>query len=229
MSVGASIPAALEAIDRISATSTSCQVLVCMDMLLHIIRQLNSWCHSYSTTLCHQHAFDYVESVSSKDIWYPDITVANSLTHFWAFWLICAIYIRRLGFNLGWPRHFADELLGQEQVIRARSYSIMNSVPYLTQDHLKLYGATSLSLPVKVAYEYLQQAGDPNSIALCDSTIRHIDHRGHFYLNTFLKSDMTVLQLLPRISQCKSQEQQNFKDNTSAKLWPSGSPSLAGI
>lgn len=195
MSIGAGIPSALEVIDRLKLLPNRWETFACIDVLLEKMKSLDDWLHSYSSTLCHKYGRDFI--AETEDIWYPDITVANNLTHYWAFWIIYAVYTTSLEANLADLTHSSCESLTRQTAVKSKSYLIMKSVKYLTQEDMKLFGATSLSLPVKVAYEYLQQDGEPESGALCESVVRHIKDKSHFYLADFIQSDMKILAPFP--------------------------------
>jgi hypothetical protein len=199
MSIGAGIPAALEAMDRLEDEQDRHKVSACLRKLLDIMKRLDNWRLAYTTTLRTVYGFDMVEPPAAEDIWYPDITVANSLTHYWAFWVICAVYALRLGSELSCLGLSRDEYPRQQRIITTKVNLILKSVKYLTSDDLKLFGPTSLCLPAKVAYEYVQQTGDAESTALCNNAIRHIGNRGYFYLNAFIQADIVVLRPIPRM------------------------------
>lgn len=197
MSIGACIPSALEVIDRLKVFPNHLEASVCIKMLLDNMKRLDDWLHSSSSNLQHKYGCDF--TAETEDIWYPDITVANNLTHYWAFWIIYAVHLTYLEANFAGLGHSKDEALRRETAVKSRSYLIMRSVKYLTQEHMKLFGATSLSLPVKVAYEYLQQCGEVSSRVLCESVVQHIKDKGYFYLTDFIQSDIKILTNYPQI------------------------------
>ncbi|KHN94419.1 C6 zinc finger domain protein [Metarhizium album ARSEF 1941] len=182
ISIGACIPSLLQAMDM------DVDAPACLDKLLDTMRRLDGWRRSYSAKLGAAYGADVAASAATTadDIWYPDITVANSLTHYWAFWIICATYAVQLQ-----PRPASRE------AIRSKAVLIMKSVAYLTREDMKLFGATSLGLPLRVAYEYFeQQVGDTESAALSDRVMSNIHDKGYSYLRVFIESDAKILRPL---------------------------------
>jgi hypothetical protein len=153
-----------------------------------------------------------VAHTTGDGISYPDITVANNLTHYWAFWVICAVYASRIGSDLGWFGVSSDEYLRQQKRITAKTNLILKSVEYLTRDDMKLFGPTSLCLPAKVAYEHVQQSGDPESTALCNNAIRYIAKKGLSYLNAFIQADFMVLRPLLQMHPESAERNQEQND-----------------
>ncbi|KAK9444959.1 N-terminal fungal transcription regulatory domain-containing protein [Metarhizium brunneum] len=218
MSIGACIPSLLQAIDQLETTSKHDHFSACIDKLLDVIRRLDCWRYSYSANLSSTYGRDFVAPLASEDIWYPDITVANSLTHYWAFWIICAVYAIQLDSGGIRSGRLGEANVVQQEAIRSKSNLIMRSVEYLTQKKMKLFGATSLGLPGKVAYEYSQQAGDLNSVTFSNKVIKNISEKGYSYLNAFIQSDFKILPLSTPRHQNGDQRGRTISNSTALQL-----------
>ncbi|KAF5122570.1 hypothetical protein E5D57_013055 [Metarhizium anisopliae] len=83
---------------------------------------------------------------------------------------------------------------------------------------MKLFGATSLGLPGKVAYEYSQQAGDLNSVTFCNKVIKNISEKGYSYLNAFIQSDFKILPLSTPRHQNGDQRGRTISNSTALQL-----------
>lgn len=108
---------------------------------------------------------------TSKDgrayVWFPDITTANYLTYYWAFWIICVTHIRRLreeypclGLEDVWLNGDVPESQKVTEQLVDLSGRILQSMEFLTQDEMKLFGASSAVLPFQAAFSYLNSHGD---------------------------------------------------------------------
>lgn len=102
--------------------------------------------------------WDIVGDDGETSIWFSSISVANLLTHFWAFWIICVTNIRSIISD--YPDLQSLEILidGQTpgstfvtQKIASAANDILLSMEFLVQDKMKLFGAASLVLPLRVA------------------------------------------------------------------------------
>lgn len=58
---------------------------------------------------------------------------------------------------------------------------------------MKLYGAISLVLPLKVSYEYLECHGGLSEKALWERAARNINVAGHGFLYQYIMSDVHIL------------------------------------
>lgn len=69
----------------------------------------------------------------------------------------------------------------------------MRSVEYLTRPEMKLYGAISLMLPLKVSYEYLECHGGHGAMVLWERAARNINLAGHGFLYQYIMSKVRIL------------------------------------
>lgn len=100
-------------------------------------------------------------------VWFPDITTANYLTYYWAFWIICVTHIRQL--RVEYPSLGAEDVRLDGDLPESRSITqqlaelssrILQSIEFLTQDEMKLFGVSSAVLPFQTAFSYLKAHGD---------------------------------------------------------------------
>lgn len=100
-----------------------------------------------------------------KSLPFPDISVANFLTHAWALHIVCAQHITHL-VSL-FP--YLDECIGPDlkklvtkQMVNGLACQIFRSTEFLTRDKFKLFGAASTILPLHVACGVLKGQGKDN-------------------------------------------------------------------
>jgi len=77
--------------------------------------------------------------------------------------------------------------------LREIAISILESVNYLMQDDMKLYGATSLILPLQTAFQHLRShhPTEKSLIEACDNSIDSIEGKGFHYIGHFLRATCT--------------------------------------
>lgn len=119
-------------------------------------------------------------------IWFQSITTANALTHFWAFKVICLGNIHKLrdaGLDASNERKAAQ--FGE---IRHLSVMICQSIEYLMQERMRLFGPTSVALPLRTAYEAFEAEGDQccEELEWCKGIFAGILDRGHRFMSLFL-------------------------------------------
>ncbi|OAA57186.1 C6 zinc finger domain protein [Cordyceps fumosorosea ARSEF 2679] len=190
VTVGARIPSILETIDKMNESIDPEKAWECLDLLKDVMNSLGDWksLHSAGTLLQQGGDLDD-ESVSMHDILYHDVTEANSVMHYLTFRIICAVHARSLHEKLADAQPLPIELAIPESTLTENAASIMQSVGYLTQEQMRLYGGMSALLPFKVSHEYLERYGGPDHQALCKRVVDDIKARRHFYLINFLLSD----------------------------------------
>lgn len=193
MSIGARIASELEATDRVMHSFEKTRALTCLYSWIDIMLSLSNWRDSYATSNSQLCRYNSQESISTDNIVYHDITEANCLTHYWAFWIICAVQAQSLRSQLATSRFLPPEATITESGIKSKAILIMRSVEYLTREEMKLYGKISLLLPLKVAYEYLEDCQESRLAKLFESGAYNINRSGHYHLKTFLFSGCRVL------------------------------------
>lgn len=130
-----------------------------------------------------------VESSASDDtrliLWYPNVTMANALTHLWAFRIVCLTEIKRFTMH--------DPFRDQEQPIRtgklgldfddlqaqmiALAKKISLSMVYLLQDEMKLFGPASTFFPLRIANQTFKatEQGQQVDIAYLEDIVDQLD------------------------------------------------------
>lgn len=164
MSEASAIPAILEEVGDCKSRSTVAEC-VAQDAVLRyvgVLHRLDQWFQSAKESLELPLWWPAWGATGIK-LSFPNITVANCLTHFWAFWIICVTQIR-------WLRCLFPELMGQQilvhaqspesmritQAILERSTRILQSAEYFTSDDMKFYGIASASFPLQTAWKALE-------------------------------------------------------------------------
>ncbi len=101
---------------------------------------------------------------------FPNITIANGLTHLWAFRIVCLSELEKLA------RYFPQSVQQSAQIpdtmdseqIQAQIYcfskSILVGMDYLLMDEMKLYGPASTFFPLWVVYRSVKGRKSRNEI-----------------------------------------------------------------
>lgn len=119
-------------------------------------------------------------------IWFADITMANYLTHSWAFWIICTTTIRQLradypclkGKQIHLNGHKPESEPITQQLIEI-SIRILQSMDFLMQDDMKLYGVASATLPFQAAYDFLEMIDKGPCARVCKQALYKITQKGY--------------------------------------------------
>ena len=120
-------------------------------------------------------------------VWFPDISTANYLTYYWAFWIICVTHIRKLRADYPclrdedvWLDGAAPESGEVTEQLVDLSCRILQSMEFLTQDEMKLFGASSAVLPFQTAVSFLGDRGDVEARpAILETVLETIANRGY--------------------------------------------------
>jgi len=121
-----------------------------------------------------------------KSIWFQDITAANALTHYWAFRIICLRNIEQL--------RGSGPATGSLEETKRLSGMICQSTEYLMQDSMKLFGPTSVALPLRTAYETFQAGGDESAGELqrCKAILAGLSSHGYDFVSFIVAPDMSI-------------------------------------
>ncbi|KAK4682690.1 hypothetical protein QC764_118250 [Podospora pseudoanserina] len=125
-------------------------------------------------------------------IWFDSLTTANGLTHCWAFNVICLTCVGKIVGLFPDLRPFAHISRGMvSQETRRMSMLICRSTKYLMQDKMKLFGPTSIVLPLQTAYDTLKAGGaeTERDFACCKEILESALGEKHF-LSLFFKGDV---------------------------------------
>jgi hypothetical protein len=199
MGHGSVIPALLEKLDNAGPEQLRSSLGHCiLHEFVKVLDELECWFTLFCSTRprtskCRGDATK--DGQNSFD--FPDVTTANCMTHYWTFWILCVMNIRQLRLkNPGLAKieiRVRDRLLDSttESEITEMATWILQSVDILIQDKVQLFGATSLTLPLKTAYQYLNSADVCNrhSQALCQHMISKLSVRGLFFIVQFIVGD----------------------------------------
>lgn len=135
--------------------------------------------------------WDILGDDGETSIWFSSISVANLLTHIWAFWIICVTNIRSLISE--YPDLQSLEILVDGQTpgskfvtekIASAANDILLSMEFLMQDEMKLFGVASLILPLQVARSVYNASTitDRDAYSRCCKRIERSKYRGILHL-----------------------------------------------
>ena len=122
-------------------------------------------------------------SSSEVDVlWFPNIMTANSLTHCWAFEIIARRHLTMLGGAISTAKGYGQPAYlrtlsksSSEESVVALAEMICDSMPYLMQPDMKLYGPASAFFTLPTAIQVFQSETDHHSSQL--SRCQQILHR----------------------------------------------------
>lgn len=113
------------------------------------------------------------EDVDFPRVWYPNITTANVYTHLWAFQITCRCEVEKLVAFLSHgelPQRAFLDVLGElpfiadnREQIALLARKICQSMDYLLQDEMGLFGPASTFFSLRMAYEGLNMTGSGQS------------------------------------------------------------------
>ncbi|OCK73910.1 hypothetical protein K432DRAFT_410311 [Lepidopterella palustris CBS 459.81] len=166
---------------------------------LHVLQRLELWMQTFSAESPAPLFSVRPSDHSDLCIWFPSVSVANSLTHFWAFRAMCLMQVRELGISFPDIRKekyasmgitSGPALLGE--AIELSRY-IYQSTEFLMQDDMKLFGPSSVIFPLKEAYEILKVGGKQSEEDLreCRKMLDMIRRKG-FHFPMFSNSDAHI-------------------------------------
>lgn len=187
MSEGAIIPSILERMDSEGVIAAAKEALAAFEAVLD---RLNTWADDFLSSACASSPLLWFQPSAEserKHIFFRDITAASALTHFWAFKVICLRNIDRL--KAACPHSgssHAHETEGFEETVQL-SVMICQSIEYLMQDRMKLFGPTSVTLPLRTAYETFEVGGHQTEEELkwCRSILGNIRSRSYGFMFFF--------------------------------------------
>jgi hypothetical protein len=187
MSEAAAIPSILEKLDGDGSADGNKTAL---DEFNAVLCRLDSWVAAFQSS-ANPPLFWYKPSgeVGRQHIWFQSITAANAMTHLWAFRAICFRNIDRL--TTSYPPMGSDnprEATHSEDTKRL-SVMICQSIEYLMQDRMKLFGPTSVILPLRTAYETFEAGGleTKEELNWCKGIVANILSEGHNFLSLFFE------------------------------------------
>ncbi|KAH7276133.1 hypothetical protein B0J15DRAFT_531564 [Fusarium solani] len=128
-------------------------------------------------------------------IQFPDIIAGNFFTHLWAFQVICAHNIIKLMsrfpcLSTSTKMRSLDNLLDVKMINQLALWTF-RSIEFLLKEEFKLFGAASISLPLKTACDVLKTFGadDPEMVFWFCRVSRFIKETGYYFLIQMLDDD----------------------------------------
>ncbi|UNI18323.1 hypothetical protein JDV02_004597 [Purpureocillium takamizusanense] len=202
MTVAADVPKLLRDFDQLMAGVSDGKSIglgpqKLLSSHLGLLHALETWHDAFYERLEQPSHWSTHENDDRPCLWFSDITIANCLTHYWALWILCVENIRLLRAKVPALGALAMAIRGQvpenaaiKSHLRQVAVSILDSANYLMQDDMKLYGATSLILPLQIAFKHLRShhPREWDLIEACDSTIDLIEAKGFHYIGHFLRA-----------------------------------------
>ncbi|CAI0645867.1 unnamed protein product [Colletotrichum noveboracense] len=164
LSEACAIPAILEMLDRCS-DKNGLVARQAVTQFVEAINRLDRWHKSVNMTVGD---FTPLPEISAAGInfEFPNITVANSLSHYWAFWIICAIQIKQLTAqhpDISENCPLIDGERRENEVVTRKvlqfSSSILASTSFLMREDMELYGTASAFFPLHIARSALEMFG----------------------------------------------------------------------
>ncbi|KAF2147046.1 uncharacterized protein K452DRAFT_240175 [Aplosporella prunicola CBS 121167] len=139
-------------------------------------------------------------------LWFPNISVANGLTHLWAFQIICFVQIKKLesafptlapGNDL--PEIFTPSSIRQEKEATNIATKICQSAEYLMQDDMKLYGPASITFPLETALDFFKNDSRQHEekIAWCYRIYDRLAQKGLYVAPSFFDSQVRYFKHFP--------------------------------
>jgi hypothetical protein len=183
ISEAAIIPALLERMDAEDSDAASEELLRNFEAILD---RLNAWADAFQSSpsnLSPLFWFQAPDGAGNPHIWFQSITVANALTHFWAFRVVCLRKIDELRSRSLQSDHALRETHFEE--VRRLSVMICQSTEYLMQDEMKLFGPASVFFPLQTACETFYAGGDRTikELEWCETVIADILNRGYRFMS----------------------------------------------
>jgi hypothetical protein len=124
---------------------------------------------------------------NAKALWFPDMTMANSLTHYWAFEIIVRMHLDILDDAISTTKGFASleeaplsaEVLSKTSLVTLADM-ICDSIPYLLQPGMKLHGLGSafFILPLALRVYKNEQNLSSSRLACCQRVSDLLASRG---------------------------------------------------
>lgn len=199
MSEAAAIPSILERIDAEGDGAVE-ETLPAFEAALD---RLDAWADGFCSPTPESSAtfwFQPSEVAGRPNIWFQNITIASALTHFWAFKVICLRNIDQLRTSCTDPDPSNDTDMKHFEEAKQLSVMICQSIEYLMQDRMKLFGPTSITLPLRTGYETFKSGGNRSREELnwCREILGDILNRGYtFMLSTLGPENSDVLVSSP--------------------------------
>ncbi|GKZ26046.1 hypothetical protein AbraIFM66951_005084 [Aspergillus brasiliensis] len=179
LSHAAALPLILHRMDKISGSDAHIQdqyeATCIFNSFDDLLGSLNEWENSESnnaTSPLYWYRDQDTGASTIPCIWFPSITMANAITHIWTFRIICIYEMERLASSLPQPNFDYLRILKEYHVENVQESSeglmrrICESMEYLLQEEMKLFGPASTILPLQVAYAVVTVNGNQQNAEL---------------------------------------------------------------
>ncbi|KAK4189034.1 hypothetical protein QBC35DRAFT_381125, partial [Podospora australis] len=154
----AMLPSLIERLDKLSGADLEVAKVELRELMASRSR-LEAWEIGFLTTREHPRV-RYDVPGGYGTLWFDSLTTANGLTHAWSFNVICLANIERIASHF--PELSNDIGIARSEISREKkrlSIMICQSMEYLVQDNMKLFGPMSGILPLQTAFEAFRDGG----------------------------------------------------------------------
>ncbi|EAQ89375.1 predicted protein [Chaetomium globosum CBS 148.51] len=183
MSEAAAIPSILERIDA-EGDGAAEETLPAFEAALD---RLDAWADGFCSSAPESSPMFWIrpsEDAERSSIWFRNITVANALTHFWAFKVICLRNIDELRTSRAHPNSNQGTEMAYFEEVKRLSVMICQSIEYLMQDRMKLFGPQSVPMPLHTAHEAFEAGVDRSrdELSWCREILKDLKNRGYAFM-----------------------------------------------
>lgn len=127
-----------------------------------------------------------IPQTSPTPIWFPNIPIANGMTHCWSVRVICLLEIDKILSRLPNCTVILEGLSEEINPISIRAegdrlaFLICSSMNYLFQNEMKLFGPALALFPTQIAYAWFERhrACNGNSIDFIKGVVAQLVQRG---------------------------------------------------
>jgi len=201
MGEAAGIPAVLESLDQAGTMPRASGISIAkssLRQLVAVLENLESWKGGFHSRFFKTPMFGSTLVGSKSDsewpnLYFQSITDANVATHFWAFRVICLATIEQVAAQYPeaeFDRQILAALMPGSNTVQEMiqlSTHICQSMAYLMQEEMKLFGPSSILLPLRVAYDTFLagQAHTAKQLAWCRSFLTDTIESGYRFVPVF--------------------------------------------
>ncbi|KAL2136172.1 hypothetical protein VTI74DRAFT_5225 [Chaetomium olivicolor] len=187
MSEAAAIPAILEKLDSEGVDAVAEEALHEFDAVLD---RLNAWGDGFQSSASPSPLFWFQPSSGTErpHIWFQNITMANVLTHLWAFKIMCLRNIHQLRLVISKLDSKSSHATTNSDEAKRLSTMICQSTEYLMQEKMKLFGPTSVTLPLRTAYAAFEAGGveTKEELEWCRDIVDDLRNRGYGFMSVLI-------------------------------------------
>ncbi|KAF2263324.1 hypothetical protein CC78DRAFT_617760 [Lojkania enalia] len=198
------LPSILENLDSLPMLGGSSAILLAQKAktdLVEVLRRLSNLEDCFGGDKIDSYYHTNGPEMYYLRLWFPNLLTANVHTHIWAVRIVCLMELEALdvylfnkmnGSGLKDNNALNKEVLGGWIIQLATK--ICQSISYMLQDQMKLYGPLSAVFPLNIAYNALRKYSMPDAeeVKLCKGLINDIIRKGisigmHFPIEDTLK------------------------------------------